>query len=194
MKNVAKSTPTVEFCCDDPNLTPAASLISVAELDRVIAMTDVISREVGSLYRPEARWQPYSAGEVVMSVVESQLAGGDFLCDIDYRRADDAGSALRAVARPPASTTVGYLGQRFDEKRLSALEAANAIIVGRMFDILPEKMRLRLLCTRPTIDLDPTDVEVYGKKKRGVAFNYAGERCGLAPSGGLCRGRDGAWR
>jgi hypothetical protein len=178
VKSVAKSTPKVEFCCDDPNLTPAAGLISVAELDRVIAMTDVISREVGSLYRPEARWQPYSAGEVVMSVVESQLAGGDFLCDIDYRRADDAGSALRAVARPPASTTVGYLGQRFDEKRLAGLEAANAIIVRRMFDILPEKMRLRLLCTRPTIDLDPTDVEVYGKKKRGVAFNYAGERCG----------------
>jgi len=39
-------------------------------------------------------------------------------------------------------------------------------------------MRLRLLCTLLTIDLVPTDVEVYGKKKRGVAFNYAGERCG----------------
>ena len=29
-----------------------------------------------------------------------------------------------------------------------------------------------------TIDLDTTDVEVYGRKKRGVAFNYPGQRCG----------------
>ena len=29
-----------------------------------------------------------------------------------------------------------------------------------------------------TIDLDTTDVEVYGRKKRGVAYNYLGQRCG----------------
>src|SRR5437667_9244116 len=29
-----------------------------------------------------------------------------------------------------------------------------------------------------TLDLDTTDVEVYGRKKRGVAYNYAGQRCG----------------
>ena len=29
-----------------------------------------------------------------------------------------------------------------------------------------------------TIDLDTTDVEVYGRKKRGVAYNYQGQRCG----------------
>ncbi|MHB8288124.1 MAG: hypothetical protein ACYDEY_02595 [Acidimicrobiales bacterium] len=32
----------------------------------------------------------------------------------------------------------------------------------------------------PPIDLDPTDVEVYGKNKLGVAFNYAGQRFGRA--------------
>ncbi len=31
---------------------------------------------------------------------------------------------------------------------------------------------------RPTIDLDPTDVEVYGTKKEGVAFNHQGQRFG----------------
>jgi DDE family transposase len=29
-----------------------------------------------------------------------------------------------------------------------------------------------------TIDLDTTDVEVYGRHKRGVAFNHQGQRCG----------------
>jgi hypothetical protein len=29
-----------------------------------------------------------------------------------------------------------------------------------------------------TIDLDTTDVEVYGRKKRGVAYNYQGQRVG----------------
>ncbi len=29
-----------------------------------------------------------------------------------------------------------------------------------------------------TIDIDATDVEVYGPKKQGVAYNYAGRRCG----------------
>ena len=29
-----------------------------------------------------------------------------------------------------------------------------------------------------TIDLDTTDVEVYGRKKRGVAFNHQGQRVG----------------
>src|SRR5260370_24440657 len=29
-----------------------------------------------------------------------------------------------------------------------------------------------------TRDLDPTDVEVYGRKKRGVAYNHQGQRVG----------------
>jgi hypothetical protein len=29
-----------------------------------------------------------------------------------------------------------------------------------------------------TIDLDTTDVEVYGRKKRGVSFNHQGQRVG----------------
>jgi len=58
-------------------------------------------------------------------------------------------------------------------------------LVARVFEILPEPERARLRAARPTIDLDPTDVEVYGKKKRGVAFNYAGQRCGR-PHPGVC--------
>ena len=37
-----------------------------------------------------------------------------------------------------------------------------------------------------TIDLDSTDVEVYGSKKKGVAYNYAGQRCGRPLGCGWC--------
>ena len=178
MESIHPTPGPIEFRCDDPNLTPAAGLVTMRELDRVLGIISTIDEKVGSLYRPGARHTPYSAGEVVMAVVESQLSGGDFLCDIDARRADGAGAELRAVAHPPASTTVGYLARRFEDKQLAALEASNAALVTRAFEILPGAERSRLVSLRPSIDLDPTDVEVYGKKKRGMAFNYAGQRCG----------------
>lgn len=34
------------------------------------------------------------------------------------------------------------------------------------------------LCETVTIDLDPTDVEVYGRQKQGVAFDHQGQRVG----------------
>ena len=38
--------------------------------------------------------------------------------------------------------------------------------------------RAAALCQTVTIDLDTTDVEVYGRRKRGVAFNHQGQRVG----------------
>jgi hypothetical protein len=38
--------------------------------------------------------------------------------------------------------------------------------------------RAATLCEQVTIDLDTTDVEVYGRHKRGVAFNHQGQRVG----------------
>jgi hypothetical protein len=171
VRNIRRRSRPVELCCDDPNLTPAAGLVTVAELDRVLGLVDLIDDQVGSLYRRSARYRPCSAGEVMIGLVESELAGGDFLCDIDHRRADTAGAELRAVAHPPASTTVGFLARGFGHKQLAGLEAADAVLVARAFEILPEPERARLLAVRPTIDSEPTDVEVYGKKKGSPAVS-----------------------
>src|SRR6185312_15519377 len=38
--------------------------------------------------------------------------------------------------------------------------------------------RADALCEQVTIDLDTTDVEVYGRRKGGVAFNHQGQRVG----------------
>ena len=44
-------------------------------------------------------------------------------------------------------------------------------------ELLPAE-RAAALCEQVTIDLDTTDVEVYGRRKRGVAFNHQGQRVG----------------
>jgi hypothetical protein len=54
------------------------------------------------------------------------------------------------------------------------VEAGLAAVTGRMLSLLPAA-----LAEGPvTIELDTTDVEVYGSKKRGVAYNHQGQRAG----------------
>jgi hypothetical protein len=52
-----------------------------------------------------------------------------------------------------------------------------AAVTERMLARVPAARRARLYRT-VTIDLDATDVEVYGRKKRGVEYNHQGQRCG----------------
>jgi hypothetical protein len=160
---------------DDPSLTPAAGLVLAAEVDRVLGVADAIDALVGSL---KTRKRGLSAGELVLSAAESMLAGGDFMVDLDHRRADQAGAALRAVPEPPASTTFIAYGRRFNDEALAGVEGAMGLLVRRWFAALPEGRREALVAERPTIDLDPSDVEVYGRQKEGVAWNYAGQRAG----------------
>jgi Transposase DDE domain group 1 len=113
-----------------------------------------------------------------MSMAETMLGGGDFMVDLDHQRADVAGAQLRAVPNIPASTTFIGLAKRFNEGTFAHLEAANAELIGRWFAQLDHQSHAELVGQRPTIDLDPTDVEVFGAKKEGVAFNYRAQRCG----------------
>jgi hypothetical protein len=47
-----------------------------------------------------------------------------------------------------------------------------------MLDLLPAERVAALAGGPVTIDLDTTDVEVYGRRKRGVAYNHQGQRVG----------------
>ncbi|MDQ6727805.1 MAG: hypothetical protein M3066_16815 [Actinomycetota bacterium] len=60
------------------------------------------------------------------------------------------------------------------------LGCAVGVLVRRAFAALAEARRAALMAQRPTIEFDPTNIEVYGSKKRGVASNYAGQRAGRA--------------
>ena len=58
------------------------------------------------------------------------------------------------------------------------METGLAAVTGRMLDLLPAQRAAALAGGPVTIDLDTTDVEVYGRKKRGVAYNHQGQRVG----------------
>ena len=78
----------------------------------------------------------------------------------------------------PASTTVIGPGKRFDDQARSHVERANAKLVKAGFGLLAMQRRTDLRGKRPSIDLDPTDTEVYGRKKRGLAHNSAPRQSG----------------
>lgn len=100
------------------------------------------------------------------------------MTDLDHQRRDLAGAPLRAVPKIPASTTFIGRTKRFDDEVFAAIEQANGELVRRFFALLPDTRRRALVALRPSIDLDPTDVETYGTKKEGVAWNHAGQRVG----------------
>ncbi|MGH3831434.1 MAG: transposase [Pseudonocardiaceae bacterium] len=104
------------------------------------------------------------------------MAGEDFLVGLDRQRADVAGQVLSPVAGL-SSTTAAGLARRVTEGQWRAVETGIGEIHTAMLAALPPA-RAAALCEEVTIDLDTTDVEVYGRKKRGVAFNYQGQRCG----------------
>jgi hypothetical protein len=69
-----------------------------------------------------------------------------------------------------ASTTAAGLARRFTPAQWQAVEAGLAAVTGRMLELLPAPRAAALAGGPITIDLDTTDVEVYGRKKRAVAY------------------------
>ncbi len=74
-----------------------------------------------------------------------------------------------------SSTTAAGLARKFTDGQWHAVETGIGDIHTAMLAALPPA-RAAALCDQVTIDLDTTDVEVYGSKKRGVAYNYQGVR------------------
>ena len=111
-----------------------------------------------------------------MGLAVAPVAGEDFLVGLDRQRADGAGQVIAPVPGL-ASTTAAGLARRFTDPQWSAVEIGIARVTERMLERVPAARQARL-CGAVTIDLDASDVEVYGRKKRGVAYNHQGQRCG----------------
>ena len=84
----------------------------------------------------------------------------------------------RAATSSSTWTTALGLARRFGPEQTAGLRAAQAELVDRHVAALPPQRRRELLAVRPTIDLDPTDVEVYGTAKERIGWTYAGVRAG----------------
>ena len=157
----------------DPSLTAVSGMAAVTELVDRLGMITLLEAAVG---RIKQRCRGFGAGELLVGLASAQLAGEDFLVGLDRQRVDVAGQEISPVAGL-SSTTAGGLARRFTDPQWRAVEAGVARITERVFERLPVRRQMRL-AEPVTIDLDTTDVEVYGSEKRGVSYNHQGQRVG----------------
>ena len=158
----------------DRSLTANAGLAAVSELCGRLGVIEALDAAVGPV---KQRDRGFGAGELLTGIAAAQLAGEDFLAGLDRQRADAAGQQITPVPGL-ASTTAAGLARRLTPGQWRTVETGLAVVTGRMLSLLPAE-RVTALADGPvTIDLDTTDVEVYGRKKRGVAYNHQGQRVG----------------
>jgi hypothetical protein len=148
-------------------------MAAVSELVDRLGLIASLNAAIGPI---KLRNRGFGAGELLVGLAAAQLIGEDFLVGLDRQRADVAGQQLAPVPGL-SSTTAAGLARRFTADQWRATETGLAEVHERMLAILPAPRRARLTGAA-TIDIDTTDVEVYGPKKRGMAYNYQGQRCG----------------
>ena len=158
----------------DRSLTANAGLAAVTELCDRLGVIGALDAAVGPV---KQRDRGFGAGELLTGIAAAQLAGEDFLAGLDRQRADAAGQQITPVPGL-ASTTAAGLARRITPAQWEAVEHGLAVVTGRMLSLLPAERVTALAGGPVTIDLDTTDVEVYGRKKRGVAYNHQGQRVG----------------
>jgi len=160
----------------DPSLTRYSGMAAVTELVDRLGMIRLLDAAIGPI---KERDRGFSGGELLVGLACAQLAGEDFLVGLDRYRADVAGQVLAAVPGL-CSTTAAGLARRFGDGQWRAVETGLGNIAAAALDVLAAvaPQRAALLSETVTIDLDTTDVEVYGRLKRGVAFNHQGQRVG----------------
>jgi len=113
-----------------------------------------------------------SAGELLISLSEAMLVGGDHLAHLEVLRQDTTGAALRAVPAPPPPSTASQLLRRLTPLQSKAAIATLAAVGNEVDAHLGLDPRAPV-----TLDLDATPTEVYGRQKEDAAFNYEGRRC-----------------
>ena len=185
MQRIRRPRPRVTLGPADGSLTPRGGLRLVAEIDRILGVTATVDARVGPT---TARRRGLSAGELVLSMSETMLAGGDFMIDLEHQRGDVAGAPLRAVPEIPASAT--FIGRASASRRGSSpgsrRRRASSSDGGSRFCPTrggPSSSR----CARASTWIRP-DVETYGTTKEGMSWNHAGQRVGR--ESGRARGGD----
>jgi len=143
------------------------------ELARRLRLVELIDAElsVERRARPvKVRRRGLSPGQLVVSIAESQLVGGEFFSDLEELRADEAGCGLRTVGATPSAPTALQRAKDFRRVHCQRVERACAR-VGEHLDRSLHRDRGEPV----TIDLDATAIEVYGRRKQGAARNRHGQ-------------------
>src|SRR6266540_4105734 len=99
----------------------------------------------------------------------------------------------RAADRAGARVVLDHRGRAGPQVHRRSVQAVERGLVRADARAAAGQRRARLTST-VTIDIDTTDVEVYGSKKRGVAYNHAGQRWRTPASSDVGGDRDHAGR
>ena len=158
----------------DPSLTGVAGLAGVDELVAALGVVPALDAGIGAV---KSRVRGATAGQLVTGLAAAQWCGAEWLSGCDGLRAD-AGSALLTEAAVPASTTAGSLMRRFGPGQIAGIETGLGVVYDRWLALVPGATRAPLVTRAPRIDLDASDVEVYGRTKCRVGYTYAGVKAG----------------
>jgi hypothetical protein len=173
VREIGRLRRRVRIGAPDPRLTRFSGMVAVTELVDHLNMIKLLDRAIGPI---KLRCRGFTGGQLLVGMAAAQLAGEDFLVGLDRQRDDTAGQQLAPVPGL-SSTTAAGLARRFTDRQWQAVETGVGDIHTAVLAALPAQ-RAAALSAEVTIDLDTTDVEVYGRHKRGVAYNYQGQRCG----------------
>jgi len=145
----------------DPSLVRFAGLAVTGELARRLRLVELIDAELAVERRAapvKVRRRGVSPGELVVSLAECQLVGGECFSDLERVREDRAGDGLRAARTPSAPAA---LQRAKDFRRVHCRRVERA--VARCGEHLDQALG-RDPAEAVTIDLDATGIEVYGRK------------------------------
>lgn len=121
----------------------------------------------------------YTGGECYRAVVETQLAGGEFLSD-RAMLGDEATQRLRGEHALASHTTLWRFCAGADLGRAAKAAAVNRAMLRRAWAMGAAPAPGLL-----TIDPDATWISTYGANKEGSAFSYKHE-VGMSPMVGVC--------
>jgi Transposase DDE domain group 1 len=156
----------IEIRADDETLTPYAGLAVTGQLVRALRLVPLLDAELGQVRRArpvKLGARGLSGGELLVSLAECQLVGGQCFSDVEDLRADRAGAALRAVREAPSAPTARQLAGRFGRSHIQAAERALAR-AGCALDGALDRDPAEPV----TIDLDATGIEVFGRRNGGA--------------------------
>jgi hypothetical protein len=158
----------------DPSLARFGGLAVAGELARALDLQGWIDRELSLERRArpvKVRRRGASPAQLVLALAECQLTGGSFFSDLEEVRADEAGALLRIVSETPSAPAALQRAKDFRRVHCQRIERALAQ-AGHELDLRSGRERSTDFFT---IDLDASQIEVFGRYKQGAERNRHGQ-------------------
>lgn len=146
---------------DDDHAVASAGLVLTATLGQHLGLEAVVDDCVDLGDRPGY----FRPGRKVMTLVDSMIAGGDFIDDADVLRSASTASVLGHQVMAPS--TLGTFLRAFTFGNIRQLDRVAEIALRRAWAAGAGPG-----ADPVTIDIDSTICEVYGYDKEGAAYGY----------------------